>query len=173
VPRLSREAVAAREKLAREMFQAGKKPYEVQKAMEEFDVGGGKKGFKMAPPRLAEIEAEVKGGSNARVLDSVSLSREPVRANVSNRDMARRGELEEESAPEQEREEGLSQAPAQGMSVRRCVLTHKYKELDEPGTRTVALEGEFIGEDAGLFCFKMEDGRVWKKWANERVVEVT
>lgn len=56
MPRLSRDVVAAREKLTRDMFAAGKSADEVQKALQ-----AGWDGMKMAPGRLAELQQEAKG----------------------------------------------------------------------------------------------------------------
>lgn len=53
MPRLARDVVAAREKLAREMFAAGKSADDVQKALQT-----GWNGMKMAPGRLAELQGE-------------------------------------------------------------------------------------------------------------------
>lgn len=66
MPRLSRDVVAAREKLAREMFGAGKSADAVQKALQD-----GWNGMKMAPGRLAEIEQEAAGsiGSAAHLIN--------------------------------------------------------------------------------------------------------
>lgn len=55
MPRLSRDVVAAREKLAHEMFVAGKSQDDVQKALQD-----GWNGMKMAPGRLAELQQEAQ-----------------------------------------------------------------------------------------------------------------
>ena len=74
MPRVSAVAVAAREALAREMFRAGRTVEQVQAAMVEFDVGGGRKGLKMNPVRLKEIEKEVAGGrGNSNTTDIVPV----------------------------------------------------------------------------------------------------
>jgi hypothetical protein len=183
MPRISREAVAGREALARRLFQEGKGADVVQKAMQEYDVGGGRKGLKMAPARLAEIETEVKGGPRVRVPDSNTVSSVPVRAPDSSRetgpvlgnsvgDSPEDREEDNELEVDSEQEEGLAEtSPSDGsISVKRCRVGSAYKTSTKDGSR-IELTGVYAGEEKGLACFQMEDGRVFKLWADERVYE--
>lgn len=172
MPRLSANAVAAREKLAREMLTAGKSLSDVQKAMMEFVCNDkGLKGIKMTPARLEEIAKEVKEGNGGDRHSSTNSSRpSSVVHSASNGSAVFTETLEAEpvqSAPFVA--EAHSSAKDGSISVRRCQLATKYQDTD-PGT--IQLTGEFIGEDAGLFCFRMEDGRVFKLRSDERVKEV-
>ena len=57
--------------------------------------------------------------------------------------------------------------------VARCepgtTYTTRSKDGDGPVARA-GLTGKFTGQEKGLYCFAMDDGRVFKLWADERVL---
>lgn len=187
LPRISREAVTRREALARTLFKGGKTPEEVQAAMIEVDVGGGRKGLKMESGRLAELARahapkktpnkdtdEQRRDTNSAI---VGVSK-PVPSLVP--DMVHEsvlGGLDDNSsviAPGGAAEEGGSAsvaAPDSGtgtgiIRAHQCRVGITYTDLELP-----SLVGVFTGTHGGLYCFQMNDGRVFKLYNNDKVRE--
>lgn len=203
MPRISREAVTRREALARTLFKEGKTPEEVQAAMMEVDVGGGRKGLKMESGRLAELArahapkkepdkntdtgTDVDPNVTHRIQEAeVDLAATRARIEEGKKDARTSGLGYYTGMPEEvaadlkegsllfpptkeklEREESAvasDTVPGGIIRAHQCRIGTKYADVDLP-----SLVGTFTSTHGGLYCFEMEDGRVFKLYNNDKV----